>query len=115
MENKLNGSVVFNKIILYLNDILNFNSYSEASDDYRRVLDKVEKWQADYLKNDSLLVIDFEEMNDIYECLEDLKTTWLFSPDLGEESELADYVVIWMIELMNLRNNELKKGDIVNG
>lgn len=114
MEKKLTSFYVFTKIILYLNDILSFESYSSARDEYIHVLNRVEKWQVEYLKNNSLLDIDSSEMNEIYECLEDLKTKWLFSYDLGSESELSDYVVIWMIELMNLRNKELEEGDLIN-
>lgn len=59
-----------------------------------------------------LSLIHHEELLDVYNKLDNLKGKWLFDANLGEESELADEMVIWMWEVMELRKLEIEKEDV---
>lgn len=95
----------FNKLIGYLELIISFDSYKNARKEYEEILITVKKWYEYYIENINLNIIEPTKINEVYEKLEDLKTEWLFSKELGSESELSDQVVIWIIELMKLRKN----------
>ena len=95
----------FNKLIGYLELIISFDSYKNAREEYEEILITIKKWYEYYNKNKNLIIIEPTKINEMYEKLEDLKTEWLFSKELGNESELSDQVVIWIIELMKLRKN----------
>ncbi len=89
-----------------LDDVL--ESYKEAHRDYKELLSIILKWSADYMVTRKLSLIHHEELLDVYNKLEELKTKWLFDAKLGEESELTDEIVIWMWEVMELRKLEME-------
>lgn len=99
--------VAFSRLNTTLSTIIEFESYADGRKEYSEILEKINSWYDDYKINGKLSIITAESFESIYKKADDLKTKWLFSETLGEESELADVVVIWLFELLLLRNKEI--------
>lgn len=108
-NSKENVEVAFARLIGPLATITALESYKAAHKDYKDLLSFIINWSANYMITRKLSLIDHIELLDVYNKLEDLKTKWLFDTSLGEESELADEVVIWIWEIMELRKLEIDK------
>ena len=61
------------------------------------------------LNDRNLFFIEPEELLDVYYRLDALKDKHLCDPNIGNESELSDEVVIWMYELMVLRKKQIER------
>ena len=101
--------IAFARLIGPLATVTGIESYKEAHEEYKELLDIIIKWSADYMITRKLSLIHHKELLDVYNRLEDLRGKWLFDDNLGEESELADEIIIWMWEVMELRKLEIEK------
>ena len=102
----------FIHLIGYISIILNFQSYSKASNEYKTILLKIVEWASSYETSKDLTFIDQIEILEIYKKLNDLQTEFSCNDSIGSESELADYAVNWMWHLMILRKNFIsQKGE----
>ena len=101
--------IAFARLIGPLATITVLETYKEGHKEYKELLPIILKWSADYMVTRKLSLIHHEELLNVYNKLENLKSNWLFDTNLGEESELADEVVIWMWEVMELRKSEIEK------
>ena len=98
----------FIHLIGYISIILKFQSYSKASNEYKKIVE----WASSYEASKDLTFIDQIEILEIYKKLNDLQTEFSCNDSIGSESELADYAVNWMWHLMILRKNFIsKKGE----
>lgn len=101
--------IAFARLIGPLATVTVLESYKEGQDEYKELLSIILKWSSNYMITRKLSLIHHEELLDVYNKLDNLKGKWLFDTNLGEESELADEIVIWMWELMELRKFEIEK------
>ena len=101
--------IAFARLIGPLATVTGLESYKEGHEDYQKLLDIIIKWSADYMITRKLSLIHHEELLDVYYKLDGLQTKWLYDDNLGKESELADEIVIWMWEIMELRKLEIEK------
>ncbi|MDD2504929.1 MAG: hypothetical protein PHF21_01500 [Bacilli bacterium] len=101
--------IAFARLIGPLATVTALESYKEDHKDYKDLLSIIIKWSANYMTTGKLSLIHHEELLDVYNKLDNLKGKWLFDANLGEESELADEIVIWMWEVMKLRKLEIEK------
>lgn len=100
--------IAFSRLIGALTIITTLESYKEGHKEYKEILTIITKWSANYIVTGKLSLIHHEELLDVYNKLDNLKGKWLFDTNLGEESELADEIVIWMLEVMELRKSEIE-------
>lgn len=108
-NSKREVEIAFARLIGPLATVTVLESYKEAHQEYKELLSIILKWSADYMITRKLSLIHHEELLNVYNRLENLKSRWLFDANLGEESELADEIVIWMWEVMELRKSEIEK------
>lgn len=102
-----NVEEAFHNLMKSIKKITTLDSYSNDHKTYGELLLIIADWSEDYMKNNQLSRINHEKLLDVYNKLDRLKEKWLFNLKLGKESELADEVVIWMWELMELRKLEI--------
>lgn len=108
-NSKREVEIAFARLIGPLATVTVLESYKEGHKEYKELLSIILKWSANYMVTKKLSLIHHEELLDVYNKLDNLKGKWLFDTSLGEESELADEIVIWMWELMELRKIEIEK------
>lgn len=106
--NTENVTRTFNNLIKYLTAITMLESYKKSHDEYKEVLSIVYKWSVDYEQKRNLSLIHHLELLNIYNKLDELKGKWLFEPNMGEESELSDTVIIWLGIIMDLRKVQIQ-------
>ena len=101
----------FFNIIGYITMILQYDSYSEAHDDYQKVLDKITEMLILYEEKRNIALINEKELLYLYNKLDTLQTEYICNKNLGNESELSDYVVNWMWNLMYIRKTIIEGCD----
>ena len=74
----------FFNIIGYITMILQYDSYKESHEEYRKILD-------------------------IYKRLDNLQTKYMCNDNMGDEDEFSDYAVNWMWDLMCLRKKQIER------
>ena len=95
-------------IIGYINMILQYQSYNESFDEYRNILLIVTKWMINYEESRDISLINHVELLEIYKKLDNLQTKYTCNVNMGKESELSDYVLNWMWDLMYLRKSYIE-------
>ncbi|MGE5456512.1 MAG: hypothetical protein ACM3O4_05370 [Ignavibacteriales bacterium] len=90
----------FVKLIGYITYILKFDSYKESYIEYSDILSKISMWAVNYEKSHDLSFINPNELNEIYERVDNLQTKYICNDNMGSESEFSDYVVNWMWHLI---------------
>lgn len=95
----------FSKIKKVIKEMCSYKSYSKAYKELNYLLTVFTLWEKTFKKNGTLDFITPEELLDIYYKIEDIKDEYLYNSNIGTESELSDYLSIWMWELMVLRKN----------
>lgn len=103
--------IAFARLIGPLSIMGALDSYNEAYDEIKELLNIIVEWGAKFEKQQNLFFINPEELLDVYNRLDNLKDQFLFNPNLGNENELSDEIVIWMWELMLLRKKQIERDD----
>lgn len=103
--------IAFARLIGPLSIMGVLDSYNEAYDEIKELLNIIVEWGAKFEKQQNLFFINPEELLDVYNRLDNLKDQFLFNPNLGNENELSDEIVIWMWELMLLRKKQIEIDD----
>jgi len=98
-----NIEVTFSRIIGPLSIMGVLDSFKTSHDEIKDLLITIVTWGASFIMKKNLDFIDSDLLLSVYERLDKLKEKFLFDTSLGDESELSDEVVIWMLEFMNLR------------
>ena len=98
-----NIEVTFSRIIGPLSIMSVLDSFKTSHDEIKDLLITIVTWGASFIMKKNLDFIDSDLLLSVYERLDKLKEKFLFDTSLGDESELSDEVVIWMLEFMNLR------------
>ena len=87
------------------------NSFKDKHKDINQLLETIVKWAAEFQTNRDISFITNDEILKVYEGCDELKDKYLFDNNLGNESELTDEIVIWVLELMTLRKKLIEGND----
>ena len=99
----------FFNIIGYITMILQYDSYKESHEEYRKILDIISKWLIIYEEKRDLSLINHKKLLDIYKRLDNLQTKYMCNDNMGDEDEFSDYAVNWMWDLMCLRKKQIER------
>ena len=94
-----NISNLFVRLIGYINLILKFESFKEDYNEYKEMLDFINKWAVLYEKTRNLNFINNDELVNIYEKADELQTKYICNEKMGSESEFSDYVLNLLCDL----------------
>lgn len=100
--------IAFSRLIGPLATVTKLPSYKEGHERYKKLLDIVVKWSADFTVTKDLSRINHVDLLNVYEEMEDLKTEFLFKDGIGIEGELSDEIVICMWQLMLYRKEQIE-------
>lgn len=101
-----NISNLFVRLIGYINLILQFDSYQEDYDEYKKILNFINNWAVLYEKARNLRFINNDELVRIYEKADELQTKYICNDKIGSESEFSDYVLNLLCDLrVNYKND----------
>ena len=104
------GSIsnLFVRLIGYLNLILQFESYKESHNEYKKILNYVNKWAVQYEKQRNLKFIVNNDLIAIYENADELQTKYICNEKMKSESEFSDYVLnlLWDLRVVYKKNIE---------
>lgn len=108
MENKINEingniEVAFARLIGPLCIMSKIESFKKIKEELDELVAIISKWGAKFQYEKDLNFIDRDELLNVYNRMDKIKENYLYNPNIGDESELSDEIVIWMLELMNLR------------
>lgn len=103
--------VAFSRIIGPLSIMNVMGSFKDKHKDINQLLEIIVKWAAEFQANRNLSFIKDNEILNVYERCDELKDKYLFDNNLGDESELTDEIVIWVLELMSLRKRQVEGND----
>ena len=101
--------IAFSRLIGPLAVMNVLDSYKEAHKEINDLLDIIVKWGAEFQLKQNLSFISREDLLDVYYRIDELKDKFLFDTTLGDESELSDEIVIWMMEILELRKKQIEK------
>ncbi len=104
-----NISNLFVRLIGYINLILQFDSYKEDHDEYKKILDFIYKCAVQYEIKRNLDFIDNNELVSIYEKADDLQTKYICNFKMGSESEFSDFVLNLLWDLRIFYKKSLNK------
>lgn len=105
----------FINLIGYLNLILNYNSYKESHEEYKKILSEIIKWSIKYEELKDLSFLSFEDLEAKYKIVDELQTKYICNDLLGSESEFSDYVVNWFWSLRVIYKNYMFEKDGSDG
>lgn len=88
------------------------DSYNEDHQEIKKLLKIVVDWGANFQEKGNLNFINSTELLNIYNRLESIKDKYLYNDKIGNESELSDEIVIWMLEIMRLRKKQIDNFNI---
>lgn len=109
---KHNISLAFTRLLGPLSIVTVLDSYKEIRSEYIELFSIILNWAAEYEIKKDLSLINQVPLLDVYYKLDKLKEKCLFDLKMGEESELADEIVIWYEIIMYLRKTQLEmKGE----
>ena len=103
--------VAFSRIIGPLSIMNIMDSFKDKRKDINQLLEIIVKWAAEFQTNRNMSFITNDEILKVYERCDELKDRYLFDNNLGNESELTDEIVIWVLELMSLRKRQIEGND----
>lgn len=103
--------VTFSRIIGPLSIMKYMDSFKDKRKDINQLLEIIVKWAAEFQTNRNMSFITNDEILKVYERCDELKDRYLFDNNLGNESELTDEIVIWVLELMSLRKRQIEGND----
>ena len=106
-------SNLFVRLIGYLNLILEFDSYQEDFEEYKKILFYINNWAVQYEKTRILNFIDDSKLIEIYKMADELQTKYICNEKMGSESEFSDYVLNLLCDLRVLYKKN--KGGGKNG
>ncbi len=105
---KHNISLAFTRLLGPLSIVTVLDSYKEIRSEYIELFSIILNWAAEYEIKKDLSLINQVPLLDVYYKLDKLKEKCLFDLKMGEESELADEIVIWYEIIMYLRKTQLE-------
>lgn len=98
----------FFNIVGYITMILEYDSYRDGYSDYQDVLKKITKMLLMYEETKDITLINEKELLDLYNKVDNLQTKFICDSNMDKESELCDYVVNWMWDLMYIRKTKIE-------
>lgn len=101
--------VAFSRLIGPLAIMAELKSYKISYKEIHTLIHIIAGLGARFQNDRNLFFIEPDELLDVYYRLDALKDKHLCDPNIGNESELSDEVVIWMYELMVLRKKQIEK------
>ena len=101
--------VAFSRLIGPLAIMAELKSYKISHKEIHILIHIIARWGARFQNDRNLFFIEPEELFDVYYRLDALKDKYLCDPNIGNECELSDEVVIWMYELMVLRKKQIER------
>lgn len=101
--------VAFSRLIGPLAIMAELKSYKISYKEIHTLIHIIAGWGARFQNDRNLFFIEPEKLLDVYYRLDALKDKHLCDPNIGNESELSDEVVIWMYELMVLRKKQIER------
>jgi len=109
-----NISNIFIRLIGYLNLILKFDSYKDDYNEYKEILEFINKSAIEYETSRSLNFINNDELIKYYEKADELQTKYICNNKMGSESEFSDYVLnlMWDLRVMYKKNMEGDKENV---
>lgn len=110
IEIKKEIETAFERLIDPLKKVTRLESYTESHEEYGKLLAIILNWENEYERTETLAFINHIELLDVYEKLNDLSFKWVFDPNVGDDFELSDEIVICFWELMLLRKEQIEQG-----
>lgn len=82
-------------LIGYINIALQLDSFQDVRDEYINILNYINNFVKEYLKNHNFNKLEKQEINNIYDKIDLIREKKLFDKTIGDEKIISDEILIW--------------------